>query len=412
MPRYPFVVTQLFYLALMIGTSATALAMPETSFNSLPLTVEEARISKLRELHPEVINRYSDIVKHTKSAIDQAGNYDAMRQITNLAGKNLWEAAKRTVAEEEIFDDRSLYWSRLSLTAYLRANQFAVTLNSSQRISLIETLENSSRGRESIAFTDGPAKKILVTGFDPFLLDKHIDQSNPSGIVALKLDGQILTRKQTSAEIQTVVFPVRFEDFDAGEVEKLIEPLLKTGQVDMIVTVSMGRTDFDLEHFPGRRRSSRSPDNLNVDSGGNDTEPKIPLLNGAAIEGPEFIEFSLPYRAMQQVMIDAKQGIGERQGKMPYPYLLNDNRTVTTLDGKIEARTLDELKNATAVQGSGGGYLSNEISYRSVRLAHQYEPLIPIGHIHTPRIERHDAERLKIISDQVTEMIRYATIEI
>ena len=412
MLRHPFVFPQALFLVLFAGASVSTMAMPETSTNAMSLTVEEARISKLRELHPEVADRYSDIVNQAKSSFDLAGDYEAMSLLTHHTGKKLWEAAKRTVAEQAILDDRSLYWSRLSLTAYLRASQLAVPLSSNQRISLIERLENSSRGRDSIEFTAGAVKKILVTGFDPFLLDKHIDQSNPSGIVALNLDGQTLTYGQASAEIQTVIFPVRFEDFDAGEVEQLIEPLLKTRQVDMIVTVSMGRTDFDLEHFPGRRRSSGSPDNLNVYSGGDETKPKIPLLNGAVIEGPEFLEFSLPYRAMQQVILDAKQDANKQPGEVTYPYLINDNRTITTLDGTFEAKTLAELKDATAVLGSGGGYLSNEISYRNVRLAHKYQPLIPTGHIHTPRLERYDAEQLKTISDQVAEMIRYAIIEI
>ena len=412
MLRHPFVFPQALFLVLFAGASVSTMAMPATSTNTMSLTVEEARISKLRELHPEVADRYSDIVNQAKSSFDLAGDYEAMSLLTHHTGKKLWEAAKRTVAEQAILDDRSLYWSRLSLNAYLRASQFAVPLSSNQRISLIERLENSSRGRDSIEFTAGAVKKILVTGFDPFLLDKHIDQSNPSGIVALNLDGQTLTYGQASAEIQTAIFPVRFEDFDAGEVEQLIEPLLKTRQVDMIVTVSMGRTDFDLEHFPGRRRSSGSPDNLNVYSGGDETKPKIPLLNGAVIDGPEFLEFSLPYRAMQRVILDAKQDANKQQGEVTYPYLINDNRTITTLDGTFEAKTLAELKGATAVRGSGGGYLSNEISYRSVRLAHKYQPFIPTGHIHTPRLERYDAEQLKTISNQVTEMIRYAIIEI
>ena len=412
MLKHPFVFPRALFLVLFAGTSVRTMAMPETSTNAMSLTVEEARISKLRERHPEVADRYSDIVNQAKSSFDLAGDYEAMSLLTHHTGKKLWEAAKRTVAEQAILDDRSLYWSRLSLTAYLRASQLAVPLSSNQRISLIERLENSSRGRDSIEFTAGAVKKILVTGFDPFLLDKHIDQSNPSGIVALNLDGQTLTYGQASAEIQTAIFPVRFEDFDAGEVEQLIEPLLKTRQVDMIVTVSMGRTDFDLEHFPGRRRSSGSPDNLNVYSGGDETKPKIPLLNGAVIEGPEFLEFSLPYRAMQRVILDAKQDANKQQGEVTYPYLINDNRTITTLDGTFEAKTLAELKGATAVRGSGGGYLSNEISYRNVRLAHKYQPLIPTGHIHTPRLERYDAEQLKTISNQVTEMIRYAIIEI
>ena len=95
----------------------------------------------------------------------------------------------------------------------------------------------------------------------------------------------------------------------------------------MIVTVSMGRTDFDLEHFPGRRRSSGSPDNLNVYSGGDETKPKIPLLNGAVIEGPEFLEFSLPYRAMQRVILDAKQDANKQPGEVTYPYLSHQRQS-------------------------------------------------------------------------------------
>ncbi|MBT3899117.1 MAG: hypothetical protein HOF32_10565, partial [Gammaproteobacteria bacterium] len=93
------------------------MAMPETSTNAMSLTVEEARISKLRELHPEVADRYSDIVNQAKSSFDHAGDYEEISLLTHHTGKKLWEAAKRTVAEQAILDDRSLYWSRLSLTA-------------------------------------------------------------------------------------------------------------------------------------------------------------------------------------------------------------------------------------------------------------------------------------------------------
>ncbi len=412
MQRYSYIIPLILSLVLLTGASAKTVAATEAKSTALPLTVEESRISKFRVSHPAAANRYSELVKNAKSSLGGARDFGALSQVTTTSGKALWEAGKNTVATESILDDRSLYWSRLMLTAYLRTHQFKIPLSSAQRIDLIETLENSSRGRTSIEFASGSMKKILLTGFDPFLLDKNIDQSNPSGIVALNLDGQTLSYRRIKAEVQTVIFPVRFEDFDAGELETLLEPLIKTNQIDMIVTVSMGRTDFDLEHFPGRRRSSGAPDNLNIYSGGNETEPKIPLLNGAAIEGPEFVEFSLPYRAMRQVMIDAQQDANEEEGRFAYPYLINDNRTITTLDGTIKANRLAELKEATAVRGSGGGYLSNEISYRSVRLARKYHPLIPTGHIHTPRIESYDTSKLKTISDQVTEMLRYSLIEL
>lgn len=404
----PLILSLLLLFFSAVDLTAAASKEP----NSLPLTVEELRFEKFQKAHPEVANRYSEIVDRTKRTLTNAAELSIFNQAISAAGKALWKAAKQTVAVEKNLDDRSLYWSRLALTAHLRRARFALPLDSAQRISLIETLENSSRGRLNIDFSEETMKKILLTGFDPFLLDSNIDQSNPSGIIALNLDGKILEYKGTQAQIQTVIFPVRFEDFDAGELESLLEPLIKSNQIDMVVTVSMGRTDFDLEHFPGRRRSSGAPDNLNIYSGGTEKQPKIPLLDGVQIQGLEFVEFSLPYRAIRQVMFDAQQDANEEEGRFAYPYLINDNRTITTLDGTFKAKTLAELKEATAVRGSGGGYLSNEISYRSVRLSQKYDSLIPTGHIHTPRIESYDASKLAVISDQATEMLRYSIPEL
>jgi len=399
-------------LAFLCCCAGSSMAATSAQTNHLSLTVEELRIPKFQQEHPLVANRYAKAIKQAKATLNKAAHYSAINQAVTAAGRDIWALAKRTVAEDEILDDRSLYWARLELTSYLRSSEFRIQLSSAQRIDLIEALEDSSRGRKDIEFSPGTMKRILLTGFDPFLLDKNIDQSNPSGVVALNLDGKILSYKRTKAQIQTVIFPVRFEDFDAGEVESLLEPLIKSNQVDMIVTVSMGRTDFDLEHFPGRRRSSGAPDNLNIYSGGTETAPVAPLLDGNAIDGPEFVEFSLPYRAIRRVMEDAQQDANEEEGRFTYPYLIHDNRTITTLDGTSRAKTLTDLNGAIAVRGSGGGYLSNEISYRSVRLARKYHPLIPTGHIHTPRIESFDATKLKAIADQVTEMLRYSIVEL
>jgi pyrrolidone-carboxylate peptidase len=41
---------------------------------------------------------------------------------------------------------------------------------------------------------------------------------------------------------------------------------------------------------------------------------------------------------------------------------------------------------ATAVEGGGGGFLSNEIAYRVTRLRDAVNPSVPAGHIHTPAL--------------------------
>ena len=48
MLRHLFVFPQALFLVLFAGASVSTMAMPETSTNAMSLTVEEARISKLR----------------------------------------------------------------------------------------------------------------------------------------------------------------------------------------------------------------------------------------------------------------------------------------------------------------------------------------------------------------------------
>ena len=68
----------------------------------------------------------------------------------------------------------------------------------------------------------------------------------------------------------------------------------------------------------------------------------------------------------------------------PGAFAINDRRLVTTLDKTFSADNLEQLRWATAVRGGGGGYLSNEISFRSIRLRNQLGSGIPTGHLHTP----------------------------
>jgi hypothetical protein len=138
----------------------------------------------------------------------------------------------------------------------------------------------------------------------------------------------------------------------------------------------MGRDAFDLERFPGLRRSASALDNENLQGGGSDAAPLVP----PGLTGPEFLEFSLPADAMVEV-----------DGRWP----VRDNRHVRTLEsGRIRADSLDALAGETAVDGSCGGFLSNEIAYRSLLLAKRLGVAFamgPVGHLHTPAIRGHDA---------------------
>lgn len=307
------------------------------------------------------------------------------------AGQGLWTAARAYAAAS--LDDRPLYWLRLATTTHLRADCGA------NCPSVLEAFDRASRGDADLTFSKDPtALRILVTGFDPFSLDRNIDQSNPSGVGALRLDGTRWTLAGRPVEVEALLFPVRFDAFDAGTVEARLAPLLKSGRLALLATVSMGRDHFDLERFPGRRRSSEAPDNAGVLTRASAAKPLVPQLGNGPLEGPEFVEFSLPVAALQG-------GAG--------PYEIRDNRRVATLErGTFDAANLGELDGLTAVRGGGGGYLSNEISYRTVRLAQALGSATAVGHIHTPRLEGFDEETLRAITDQLSAMVESAAREL
>ena len=375
--------------------SVTSFTLSAEALNKVSLTVEELRIDKALQQMPDVFSPLSARVNLFGSQIEQARNFTALTQLIIRHGDGLWKDGVKSFNDLQGFDDRSLYWARLQMTKALRSSTAFIQLLPVQQQKLLWQFELLSRGQKDVNFNKQTRKKILVTGFDPFFLDRHIDQSNPSGLAALALDDLLISKDGVSAEIETLIVPVRFADFDQGMIEELLTPYLK--KVDMIVTISMGREHFDLERFPGLRRSAKAPGNLNVFTGASAENPLKPLLNGKELPGPEFVEFSLPVLAMQKAQGD---------------YQVNDNAKVTTLTKTFTASSLTELNNEISVAGSGGGYLSNEISYRSLILRDQYNPVLPVGHIHTPRIKAFDPKASAKIVKQIKQMLTLAIPEI
>jgi pyrrolidone-carboxylate peptidase len=359
------------------------------------LSVEELRLEKAAIEMPDVINAYASNIKSFKRAWETATSYQIAKETIISHAQQLWLDATKRVQHSSTFDDRPLYWARLSMSKIIRETPLSLSPSKPQLKALITLFEHSSRGRMDLEYTKSTDKKILLTGFDPFLLDKNINQSNPSGIAALRLDGQVITYKGITAEINTVMIPVRYQDFDEGIIETLLTPYYALNNVDMIVTVSMGRKEFDLERFPGKRRSVTAPDNLNVFSGGSEQKPIIPKLHNNLLPGEEFVLFSLPVTQMQKV-----------EG----PYKIIDNHKITSIGKSLKPKsfepdTLSQLNGHVAVSGSGGGYLSNEISYRSIRLKEQLNSTIPTGHIHTPRIQQFEPDIEEKIVKQIQSML-------
>jgi len=374
---------------------ATSLIASSFAVLSNPLTVEEQRINKAQTAMPNVLKAFTPEVSTFEQQFKELNDFKSAKILVQSFSFELWENAKQRIVKTNNYDDRELYWARLLSSKVIRTTSPKFSITQAQLNTLLTLLEEGSRGRTDLAFSSGSTKKILLTGFDPFLLDKNINQSNPSGVAALLLDGQVINYNGVSAEINTVMVPVRYEDFDQGIIESLLAPYYALNNVDMVVTVSMGRTEFDLEHFPGKRRSVTAPDNANIVYGGTQTSPVIPKLNGRPLPGNEFVKFSLPVSYMQQT-----------KG----PYKVIDNHEVTTLEKTYKAGSYGELKNSIAVNGGGGGYLSNEISYRSIRLRDALNSSIPTGHIHTPRIQQFEPETEAKIVKQIKAMLEQSLV--
>ncbi|MFD9478000.1 pyroglutamyl peptidase [Streptomyces nojiriensis] len=346
---------------------------------SVPLDAEQARLSDSRTTALVERGGFGDFLRRFPAALCATrGPAEAGRLVTDW-GEALWQASVRRAQGQRPGgdlapgDDRPLYWARLGMTAALARWQPEFTAD---RAALRARFEDASRGLTNNAFRTAPGvRRVFISGFDPFGLDAEIRRANPSGSAALQLNGRRVTLADGSAaEIRAVVLPVRYADFDAGMVERAFAPRMAGGpaSADVITTVSQGYPGiFTLEDWAGRARSADPyPDNVRALSSGTREHPVTAPGLGP---GPEFIRTTLPAGAVTGAV------------QTPYPVLLNSDVTEIPAGGTAPVdRTDGPTPGSRAVAGGGGGYLSNEVAYRSNRLRAELAPHLPGGHLHTP----------------------------
>ncbi|NBM15575.1 pyroglutamyl peptidase [Streptomyces sp. GC420] len=337
-------------------------------------TVEEQRLS--REVPREILRRsgFDSVAPGFVRALCRADSYREAERAVSWHGRRLWE---RAVAGAQgrgpvgdglgAADDRPLYWARLGMTRGLRQWQPSFSLSGERRAALLDRLERASRGQDSIAYPPRHkgVKRILVTGFDPFTLDRDIRIGNPSGATALALDGTLIRTADGPARIETAVFPVRWADFADGTVERTLRPHL--AGVDLFATVSQGRVGrIDIERHNGAWRGG-FPDNENLSSTGT-----VPVADPAS--QPQWTTTTLPYDAI----------VAGATG----PFPVYDNTAVTEIPAGATVpvnRPHGPTPGSTARSGGGGNYLSNEIAYRATLLRDRLGlASLPGGHVHTP----------------------------
>ncbi|MGA5900054.1 pyroglutamyl peptidase [Streptomyces venetus] len=362
-------------LALLTGlTTPTTASAAEAAPSP---TVEEQRLGKA--VPQEILRRsgFDAVAPGLARELDTARSYGQARRAIARAGARLWQRAVdraqgRGPAGGDLSrdDDRPLYWARLGMTREVRTWQPEFGLTDGQRAALLDELERTSRGQTAIdyAYAKG-LKRILVTGFDPFTLDRDIRISNPSGATALALDGTVIETADGPARIETAVFPVRWQDFADGTVERTLRPYLP--EVDLFTTVSQGRVGrFDVERTNGAWRGGFA-DNDNI--GRTET---VPVTDPAS--QPQWTTTTLPYAAI----------VAADTGRFP----VYDNTSVTEIPaGGTEpvVRPDGPTPGSTARAGGGGDYLSNEIAYRATLLRDRLglHDRLPGGHVHTPVLQ-------------------------
>ncbi|CAM5322104.1 MULTISPECIES: pyroglutamyl peptidase [Streptomyces] len=381
-------------LALLLAVAGTVLpatASPaDTARTPTEATVEEQRLD--RAAPQEILRRsaFDGFAPRFQRALKDARSYpQAERTVTRHAAE-LWRRAVdraqgRGPATGDLGrgDDRPLYWARLALSRELRTWEPRFGLDDEQRKALHTALETSSRGQADIHYPGHRVKRVLVTGFDPFTLDRDARIGNPSGASALALDGTLVQTAEGPARIETVVFPVRWTDFAEGAVERALARQLP--RLDLFTTVSQGREGrFDVERTNGAWRGG-FPDNENLASTG-----PVPVTDPGS--QPQWTSTTLPYRQLTEA----------DTGRFP----VYDNTEVTEIPaGGTQPVTRPDgpTPGSASRAGGGGDYLSNEIAYRVTLLRDRLGlPELPGGHLHTP-VLRFGAENANPQTGTVTD---------
>lgn len=353
---------------------------------------------------------------------------DDARALGEAAGARLWQAAQEAgdLAHESHF--RNLEQMRAALRALSAASHAEGTRRTFNLID--EAFRPAARGISSIDFRRGGVRagarvvKVLLTGFDPFNVESpgqppRRGEWNPSGAAVLALDGETINVEAgVVAAVESVVLPVSFAEFRAGLVESIVGPLAR--DVDAVITVSMApsiapgepvrieRYAVGVHQLYGGRLEA-VPAGPGGGTGPAIIESRGPLAEIAAETRrpaergrPEIREPTIGTDivfefANEREADRALEALGlPRQGRstvtISNPQALQRildtmQRDVSPQSPGITFRAGGQSFQAILREGPGGNYLSNEVSFRVLRLlVERRGERGPVSfHVHTQR---------------------------
>jgi pyrrolidone-carboxylate peptidase len=367
------------------------------------------------------------------------------REIGQAAGGRLWELAREAAGSQQVVScSRQSAGSRPAGTRSATVAHFLPLQEMRNRLGRIRTntsaagaasvfgaidqaLVNGARGFADVEFQRANPQaarihRVLVTGFDPFPPPIRPRDFNPSGQAALALDGECLeVPGRGYAAVEGVVLPVDFADFRSGMVERVVGSL---SGLTAVITVSLdpnvpASDPVQLEryavgvHLLESRPQEREP---------------VPPAPGSSAGGRPILETTAP---LQQIAVDVRAA-GSQQPRVdtdvtfrfadrsaasralsdlagspvnaPRPEVpITDPNQIRTILNTLRPHPQSGLAargwirfdagathhDAQIRQGPGGSYLSNEVSFRVLRLlAQQPSGQRPSSfHIHVPPVD-------------------------
>ncbi|WP_018135075.1 hypothetical protein [Acaricomes phytoseiuli] len=381
-------------LAMTMFLGALVTAVPAAQGARLQDTllpnVEEARLSTplpgAAEPYSQQIIRQSGLqpVVDAFAAQLPTAAPQTIEQRLEAAGRGLWQSAldnaqgRNPQYDGDRYEDHGLYWARLSMRMTIKSWVAQNPLALPRLNELLDQFERSSRGLSELGFTADPGvAKVMISGFDPFLLDSRLSMANPSGAAILQLSGRVLDTPQGPIQVQAVMLPVTWSGFDAGIVEDAYGPQLQQGPANaqIAMTISQGGNRFDIERWAGVWRGG-SVDNLN-EGVAQGYRQEVPPAAGwpQTRQSPQFINTTLPAAQMQAVPTG------------PYPVNFRQSYCSSSTPERLDVNCAEGVpaEDAFARAGSGGDYLSNESMYRVNRLREGLgRDDIAGGHLHVP----------------------------
>lgn len=391
------------------------------------------------------IDKYADESEDIKDIVDDFSEWlcednpeatiDQIKTKVSSSAKELWNYAvlqhkdhsmkftttnnktgekKEEIKERKaVLDDRPLYWARIAMQVILKRqyvfikdiktlsqeeqdiffNQ-SIVPKKSKLWEVIKLFEEKSRNYTGIDFSKANGKKkVLITGFDPFVLNQfnhptilgNIKQSNPSGVIASILANNL----ETGAYIQTMIVPVKYSDFDSsqdyekGQGEGIIEKYIKShiNNVDMIITISQYLPNENVIDMFGTSRRGGFNDNMDY----------IREAGTQALLTPyEWIQTTLP-KEFENI-----KGI-----KFNWKYNRQNN----------EQKKFPK-ENEKLSEGSGGDYLSNEIFYRVAKIRKENNKNLKTGHLHVEMLQQSNEDLDSVKIQNLVNLVKKSLIEV